>query len=200
MTPEQIEGILRAELKPGRFLHTMGVMATARELAEIHGESEMRAQLAGLLHDNAKSLNLETMRAIARAAGLKLSEGEQASASLMHAPVGAYLARTRFGVTDAAVLDAIRYHTTGRPGMAPLEAIIYIADMIEPNRADFDGLAQLRRLARLDLYAALEMGLESSNSYVAARGQALFERSAQAYAWVRSFNAQKITGRDANAV
>ena len=107
MTPEQIENILRAELKPKRFQHTLGVMATARELAEIHGENEARAQLAGLLHDNAKSLSVETMREIVRAAGLNVSEGEQASASLLHAPVGAYLARTRFGVTDAAVLDAI---------------------------------------------------------------------------------------------
>ena len=54
-------------------------MATARELAEIHGENEARAQLAGLLHDNAKSLSVETMREIVRAAGLNVSEGEQAS-------------------------------------------------------------------------------------------------------------------------
>ena len=54
--------------------------------------------------------------------------------------------------------------------MAPLEAIIYLADMIEPYRADFDGLAQLRRLARRDLYAALELGLMSSNSYGGPRG------------------------------
>ena len=84
--------------------------------------------------------------------------------------------------------------------MAPLEAIIYLADMIEPYRADFDGLAQLRRLARRDLYTALELGLMSSNSYVTARGQQLFERSAQAYVWVKRLNAQNNTGRDADAV
>ena len=65
MTPEEITEILRAELKPKRFAHTMGVMATARELAEIHGESEILAQRAGLLHDNAKSLSLERMLELA---------------------------------------------------------------------------------------------------------------------------------------
>ena len=72
--------------------------------------------------------------------------------------------------------------------------------MIEPYRADFDGLAQLRRLARRDLYAALELGLLSSNSYVTARGQQLFERSVQAYVWLSALMRRNNTGRDADAV
>ncbi|MGN1070817.1 MAG: bis(5'-nucleosyl)-tetraphosphatase (symmetrical) YqeK [Candidatus Fimadaptatus sp.] len=198
MTPEEITEILRAELKPKRFAHTMGVMATARELAEIHGESEILAQRAGLLHDNAKSLGLERMLELADEGGLELSGDERASAALMHAPVGAYLARVRFGEEDARVLDAIRYHTTGRPGMSALEAIIYLADMIEPNRADFEGLRDLRSLARRDLSRALEMGLYMSNSYVLERGQRLFDRSRRTYEWIKRLNDDM--GRNANAV
>lgn len=197
MTPEKICEVLRAELKPKRFLHTMGVMATARELAEIFGEDEARAQLAGLLHDNAKSLSLDGMRAIAESAGLNLCAEECATTSLMHAPIGAHLAKARFGVSDAAVISAIRYHTTGRPQMGALEAIIYLADMIEPHRADFVGLDRLRDMARVDLFAALEMGLGDSNSYVLERGEKLFERSRLAYDWVRAYNK---SGRNANAV
>ena len=188
MTPDAISGILRAELRPKRFKHTMGVMATARELAEIHGENEDKAQRAGLLHDNAKALSLEQMRRIAGESGLEIGAGESASASLMHAPVGAYLAKERFGEQDEEVLDAIRYHTTGRPNMSALEAIVYLADMIEPGRADFEGLSELRKLARRDLFAALERGLYLSNSYVLERKQPLFERSAQAYEWIRHYN------------
>ena len=198
MTPEEITEILRAELKPKRFAHTMGVMATARELAEIHGESEILAQRAGLLHDHAKSLSLERMLELADEGGLELSGDERASAALMHAPVGAYLARVRFGESDARVLDAIRYHTTGRPGMSALEAIIYLADMIEPNRADFEGLRDLRALARRDLGRALEMGLYMSNSYVLERGQRLFDRSRRTYEWIKRLNDDM--GRNANAV
>ena len=198
MTPEEITEILRAELKPKRFAHTMGVMATARELAEIHGESEILAQRAGLLHDNAKSLSLERMLELADEGGLELSGDERASAALMHAPVGAYLARVRFGESDARVLDAIRYHPTGRPGMSALEAIIYLADMIEPSRADFEGLRDLRALARRDLGRALEMGLYMSNSYVLERGQRLFDRSRRTYEWIKRLNDDM--GRNANAV
>ena len=198
MTPEEITEILRAELKPKRFAHTMGVMATARELAEIHGESEILAQRAGLLHDNAKSLSLERMLELADEGGLELSGDERASAALMPAPVGAYLARVRYGESDARVLDAIRYHTTGRPGMSAREAIIYLADMIEPNRADFEGLRDLRALARRDLGRALEMGLYMSNSYVLERGQRLFDRSRRTYEWIKRLNDDM--GRNANAV
>ena len=65
---------------------------------------------------------------------------------LWHGPVGAMIARKEFGVTDEDMLNAIRFHTTGRAGMSPLEKLIYIADMIEPGR-DFPGVETLRELA-----------------------------------------------------
>ena len=177
MTSEEITEILRAELKPKRFKHTLGVVDTAREMAIIFGEDEQLAARAGLLHDNAKAFDLKRMCEIADQAGLMLTPEERASAALLHAPVGAYLARARFGETDERVINAIRYHTTGRPNMSALEAIVYLADMIEPNRDAFLGLEDLRVMARRDLFAALEMGLGMSNSYVLKRGQTLFERS-----------------------
>lgn len=188
MTSEEITEILRAELKPKRFKHTLGVMQTAQEMAKIFGADEYEAQRAGLMHDNAKALSLERMREIANDAGLQISADESESASLMHAPVGAYLAKARFGETDENVISAIRYHTTGKPDMTQLEAIIYLADMIEPNREEFDGLNDLRELAHKDLYRALEMGLDMSTSYVLKRGQKLFTRSWQAYEWVKQYN------------
>ena len=192
MTPEEMTAILRAELKPRRFMHTMGVVATAQELAEIHGEDESRAQLAGLLHDNAKALDVTELRRIAEEAALDLDEGETQTSALLHAPVGAYLARTRFMVSDEQVLSAIRYHTTGKPNMTQLEAIIYIADMIEPNRDSFPGLDKLRELAKQDIYLALEYGLKRSNDYVLQRGHTLFARSARAYDWARNYNRERL--------
>ena len=55
-------------------------------------------------------------------------------AEILHGPVGAWIAEKEFGVTDEDILNAIRYHTTGRAEMCKLEKIIFIADMIEPNR------------------------------------------------------------------
>ena len=86
--------------------------------------------------------------------------------------------------------------------MSALEAIVYLADMIEPNRDAFLGLEDLRVMACRDLFAALEMGLGMSNSYVLKRGQTLFERSKKAYDWVRQYNKGRndYAGRNASAV
>ncbi len=64
---------------------------------------------------------------------------------LWHAPVGAIIAASEFNVTDKEVLNAIRYHTTGRAGMSKLEKVIYVADMTEPGR-NFPGVENLREL------------------------------------------------------
>lgn len=53
---------------------------------------------------------------------------------LIHAKLGAYLAGKKYGVEDPEILDAITWHTTGKPEMSKLEMIIYIADYIEPQR------------------------------------------------------------------
>ena len=56
---------------------------------------------------------------------------------LLHAPLGACLAQTEFGIFDAEILDAVKYHTTAKADMSLLTKIIYMADYIEPNR-DFE--------------------------------------------------------------
>ena len=62
--------------------------------------------------------------------------------ALIHAKLGAYLAENEYGIKDREVLDAITYHTTGRPEMTMLEKILYIADYIEPNRREIPGLSK----------------------------------------------------------
>ena len=72
----------------------------------------------------------------------------------LHGPVGSYVAKHEFKIEDEDILQAIRYHTTGRAGMSNLEKIIYIADMIEPNRK-FSGVEDLREKAKEDLEKAM---------------------------------------------
>lgn len=42
---------------------------------------------------------------------------------LLHGPVGAYIAQSEFGITDEELLNAIRFHTTGRANMSRLEKL-----------------------------------------------------------------------------
>jgi nicotinate-nucleotide adenylyltransferase len=73
--------------------------------------------------------------------------------------LGAELAKSDFGVNDEDILNAIKYHTTGRKNMSLLEKIVYIADVIEPNRAFFDGLEETKQLAYNNIDKAMKYSL-----------------------------------------
>ena len=90
---------------------------------------------------------------------------------MMHGPVGAILAEEKFHVYDKEVLDAIRYHTTGREEMTLTDLIIFVADAIEPNRQKYPGLNAIRALAEIDLYAAALYALYETRDYVVERGK-----------------------------
>lgn len=145
----------RAALNSNRYRHTMGVVRTAIALAARYGADAKKARLAALLHDCAR--------------------GEDHGA-LSHAAAGERLARTRYGVTDEEVLRAIRLHTTSDRGATLLDKIIYVADMVEPNR-DFPGVDRLRAIAFEDLDAAMIECLQQCIDYVRARGQSVDEHS-----------------------
>lgn len=147
-TPEEIRKDLEKRLKPGRLVHTLGVAKTAEELAVRYGAEREKAYLAGLLHDCAKDVPDGEQIHRAKMAGISLSEAELRSPALIHAKLGAYYARERYGIRDEEILDAIRYHTTGRPAMSRLEEILYIADYIEPGRKEAPHLSEIRRLAK----------------------------------------------------
>lgn len=154
------------ELKYARFIHTMGVTFTATSLAACYGADVRKAETAGLLHDCAKYLPLSEMQKICAGAGLTLTRMEEESAALLHSKAGSILASTRYGVDDPEITDAIRYHTTGRPGMTLLEKIIFVADYIEPGRTQAPDLPQLRRLAFEDLDGALLLILKDTLAYL----------------------------------
>lgn len=123
-------------LEPKRYEHTLGVAYTAATLAMVHGEDADKALTAGMLHDCAKCIEFKKQLKICEKNHTALSETEREKDSrLIHAKAGSVLAKEKYGVRDDDILNAISYHTTGRPGMSPLEKIIYIADFIEPGRS-----------------------------------------------------------------
>lgn len=156
---------LRAALTKERYRHTLGVVQTAAELARRYGEDVEKARVAALLHDCARCLPDREMKALAKEKHIP-----DKSRALMHAAAGVVLAQREYGVEDPEVLQAIRWHTTGRPGMTKLQKIIYLADFIEPNRRAFDGLDKMRAAAREDLDRAVLMAAQSTMDYVRKRG------------------------------
>jgi predicted HD superfamily hydrolase involved in NAD metabolism len=168
---ETIQTKLRKTLKGGRYIHTLGVEYTAVCLAMKYGENLEKAELAGLLHDCAKQLPEKKLIKICKNHGEKISKIELKQPFLLHGKAGACLSKDKFGVDDNDILDAIRYHTTGRPDMTLLEKIVFVADYIEPNRKKADNLTEIRRLAFENLDEAVLLILEQTLDYLEKSGQ-----------------------------
>lgn len=149
-----------------RFEHTLGVEYTAAALAMRFGGDIEAARVAGLLHDCAKCLSDEKKLSICRKNHLSVTEVEKKNPFLLHAKVGACLARKKYGVENPDILNAIRNHTTGRKGMSLLEKIIFVADYIEPGRKHAPRLAEIRRLAFTDLDQVLVEILRDTLRYL----------------------------------
>ncbi len=149
-----------------RFEHTLGVTYTAACLAMCHDIDIERAETAGLLHDCAKCLSNEKKIKLCKKQSIEINMTEAKNPFLLHAKAGAYLAEYKYGIRDEDILNAVRYHTTGRPGMSMLEKIIFIADYIEPNRTHSSKLPALRKLAFEDINEALLEILKSTLIYL----------------------------------
>ena len=171
MKREKIAYKLKKELDAQRYTHTLGVEQMARNMAAIFGEDEERAALAGLLHDCAKCMPLSQMQKAAKREDVDPVMKD--SKALMHSVAGMCIAQDVYGVDDPEVLSAIRWHTTGHGNMTDLEKIIYLADMIEPNRKPYPGIEDLRQLCMHDLDGAMHMALRMSLEHVLAQGKTL---------------------------
>ena len=168
---------LRAAITLHRFHHTLGVADTAERLAPKYGVDPMRARLAGLLHDCAKSLPYGEMRRLVEANVPDTDEQELDSEPVLHAPAGMVLARRDYGVRDPAILQAIRRHTLGGEAMTAMDAVIYVSDFIEPGRRPFEGLERARAAAETDIFEAMRVCARLTTGYLAAHGQTAHPRT-----------------------
>lgn len=164
---KKLRKAMEKEQTSKRFEHTLAVAYTAASLAMVHEEDSQKALIAGMLHDCAKCLEAKKLISICRKNNLEMTETELKNPSaLLHAKVGCFLAEEKYDITDTDILNAIKYHTTGRPEMSRLEKILYIADYMEPGRKHAANLVQIRKMAYLDLDKTLLKILEDTLAYL----------------------------------
>nr|WP_325211823.1 nicotinate (nicotinamide) nucleotide adenylyltransferase [uncultured Oscillibacter sp.] len=175
---EQLRPVALSCLNHRRIPHVLGTEQEAVRLAERWGADADKARRAALLHDCTKKLNLPEQLALAERFQVPLDEMERREIKLLHAKTGAGVAEAVFG-TDEEITNAIRWHTTGRGGMALLEKVIYLADYIEPNR-DFPGVEELRRTCYEDLDAGLLLGLEMTIGEMEGRNAPIHPKTLEA--------------------
>lgn len=162
---DAINAKLHSVLTLKRYKHTQGVAQESLQLAKRYGIDTDKAFLAGLLHDCAKCFTDEEKLELCDKYSLELDNILKSQPDLTHSFLGAKVAEAEYGITDREILDAIKYHTTGRPNMSMLEKIIFIADYIEPNREYFEGLDKIRELAYKDINNAVIYALENTINY-----------------------------------
>ena len=150
---EIIENLPKYETQK-RIEHSIRVKETALKLYKLWGGNKQVLVYAAILHDIARDLPVEKLIEIAQKNGYRIDEIEAENPIILHAPVGAIIAKNDFGVTNEDILNCIRYHTTGRANITLNEAIIYLADFIEPGR-DFEDANKVRKIAFTNLKEAV---------------------------------------------
>ena len=131
---DEIKAMLKARMNEHRFEHSLNVAKRAVFLAEKNGADPEKAYFAGLIHDICKGITHEEQLAVIENGGIELDEDTKKSPALWHSIAGAVYAEHELGVTDVDVLNAVRYHTSGRGNMSILEKVVYMADLTSAER------------------------------------------------------------------
>lgn len=194
----KIKEKLSKKLSVKRFDHTIGVSYTAAAMAMRYGLNVDRAAMAGLLHDCAKYMTDDELIEKCTKYGIECSETELRNGYLLHAKLGAYLSKEKYGIEDEEICSAVRYHTTGKPAMSVLEAIVFTADYIEPGRKVLSNFKLIRSMAFVDLDEAVYLILKNTLSYLndekeAEQGQKEIDKhSVEAYKYYKKIHDEKV--------
>ena len=164
--------------KEARREHSYRVARMAVERASSAGVSEGKALLASALHDCGKYIPLDSPLLE------DFTPPNDVPPPVMHQYTGAYLAQHCFGIEDEEILDAIRYHTSGRAGMTSLGMLVYLSDLLEEGR-NFAGIDELRELFSCDLEMCLYRSLKDQLHYLQGTQKPIYPLTEQTYQWIK---------------
>ena len=153
-------------MSSGLMAHCQRTSRLCQELAQHWNENEGRAAWAGLVHDLARDYPEGELLFLAHEYGLAIDPMEEITPVLLHGPVGAEILKRKWDVTDEGVLEAVRWHTSGNKEMGLLAKIVFLADKLEPGKAElYPHLKPVCDLVKKDLDRALLEFLNSQISY-----------------------------------
>ncbi len=163
---------VKKNLTEKRKVHTAEVMVTALSKCKELGLEENKVYTACLLHDCAKYLNIEDYKECSLPEGLPKP--------VVHAFLGAFVAEKVLKIVDEEILDAIRYHTSGKANMSLLGKLVFVADMVEPNR-DYEGVEKLRELYLTDFEKCFIECLKEEMIHLINKKSQIFIETLNAY-------------------
>lgn len=162
-------------MKPKRITHSYSVALCGVNLAKRAGLDMKQAVTSLLLHDIGKYVTVKGAEEL----GLKLpGEVYAMPESIRHAVIGSEILMQLEGVADQGIIDAVRWHTTGRANMSMLEIVVYLADYIEPLR-DFAGVSEVRAATEVSIMDGFRQALIHTVAYFT--GGRLYPATEEAY-------------------
>ena len=156
---EKIKEDLKQILSEKRYIHSIGAMEKAIELAKKYGEDEEKSALTALAHDIAKEMTIEEYYKYAKENNIELSKDDKMCTSVLHGIIGADIVKKKYGFTDE-MCRAIYYHTTGITNMTTFEKIIFLADKVEERTRPKDKADVIRNIIK-------EKGLDEAILWIA---------------------------------
>lgn len=177
------ESLIKSRLSEYRFTHSMNVAKSAVELAEKYGADKEKAYIAGILHDIMKEENFDVQREFIEKNGEKMTFLELNSKSVYHQMSGSAYAKLELNIDDEDILNAIRFHTTGRRGMTLLEKVIYTADFISAER-NYPDVDVMRKKAKVSLEDAMLYSLKYTINDLTSKTAVIHPDTIECYNWI----------------
>lgn len=177
---EYYKNELEKILSSKRFNHSVNVSLMAEKLAKNYGVDSEKAKLAGLLHDICKEKPDEENIEISKKNGYFGSSDKINSVKILHGPAASFFLKEKYGITDNEILNAVRYHTTGRKNMTLFEKIIFTADYISSER-DWPDVKEFQKVAFENIDKVVLKKLSTAIQNCLDRHQSICENTMQLY-------------------
>ena len=155
-----------------RLIHTAEVAVSALTKVKELGLDKDDVITACILHDCAKYIDYKSVK------GFKLPDG--VPSPVVHAFLGAYIAEKHLKISNEEIIDAIRYHTSGKANMSTLGKLLFVADMVEKNRS-YEGVERLREIFELDFNKCFIECLKEEMVHLLNKKQYIYSETISAY-------------------
>lgn len=155
---------------PSRYKHSVRVAKTAKKISKHFDLNSKQAYFVGLAHDLCKEMSSGAIMNFAKTDGLPISDIEKNKPALLHGRAAAVVVQSFFHVKNDEIIEAIRYHTFGKPNMCALAKVLYVADKVEPNRPQVTKV-YYKKLFAMDLDSMVKSILHETIDYLNAKNK-----------------------------
>lgn len=180
MDMNDYKSAIKKLLNKSRYEHSINVSKAAEDIAKRYGISIKKARIAGLLHDITKNMTNKEQLEMINKYNIEMSKLELSMDKLWHAKTGAEYVKNEFAIDDEEIINAIRYHTTGKPNMSDLEKVIFVADAIAEDRK-FNGVDDIRKAIKKSLNEGVLAALIASIDFLTIKKKPIHDDTFLAY-------------------